>query len=66
MDRTLQPVSRTLFNGTRSYEHKKKKAFESSFSIGKKFLTLYRSCLFPKNVEATLCNKSWVYEFKGI
>ena len=50
----------------RSYEHKKKKAFESSFSIGKKFLTLYQSCLFPKNVEATLCNKSWVYGFKGI
>ena len=39
--------------------------FESSFSIGKIFLTPYRSCLLPENMEATLCIKSWLYGFKG-
>ena len=40
-------------------------ASESSFSTGKKILTLYRSCLLPKNVETTLCTKSWLYGFEG-
>ena len=40
-------------------------AFESSFSTGKKILTLYRSRLLPENVEATLCTKSWLYGFEG-
>ena len=40
-------------------------ASESSFSIGKKFLTPYRSRLLPKNVEVTLCTKSWQYGFEG-
>ena len=40
-------------------------AFESSFSIGKIFLTPYRSCLLPENMEATLCIKSWLYGFEG-
>ena len=40
-------------------------ASESSFSTGKKILTPYRSCLLPKNVETTLCTKSWLYEFEG-
>ena len=39
-------------------------AFESSFSTGKKILTLYRSRLLPKNVEATLYTKSWLYGFE--
>ena len=38
---------------------------ESSFSIGKKILTPYRSRLLPENVEATLCTKSWLYGFEG-
>ena len=38
---------------------------ESSFSIGKKFLTPYRLCLLPENMEATLCTKSWLYGFEG-
>ena len=40
-------------------------ASESSFSTGKKILTSYRSCLLPKNVEATLRTKSWQYGFEG-
>ena len=40
-------------------------ASKSSFSIGKKILTTYRSHLLPENVEATLCTKSWIYGFKG-
>ena len=39
-------------------------ASESSFSTGKKILTLYRSRLLPKNVEATLYTKSWLYGFE--
>ena len=35
------------------------------FSTEKKILTSYRSRLLPKNVEATLCTKSWLYGFKG-
>ena len=34
------------------------------FSTEKKILTPYRSHLLPKNVEATLCTKSWLYGFK--
>ena len=41
-------------------------AFESSFSTGKKILTLYRSRLLPKNVEATLCTKSWLYHYMNL
>ena len=37
---------------------------ESSFSTGKKIITSYRSRLLPKNVEVTLCTKSWLYRFK--
>ena len=40
-------------------------ASESSFSTGKKILTLYRSRLFLENVEAKLCTKSWLYGFEG-
>ena len=40
-------------------------ASESSFSTGKKILILYQSRLLPKNVEATLCTKSWLYGFEG-
>ena len=40
-------------------------ASKSSFSIGKKILTTYRSHLLPENVEATLCTKSWIYGFEG-
>ena len=40
-------------------------ASKSSFSIGKKILTPYRSRLLPENVEATLCTKSWLYRFEG-
>ena len=39
--------------------------FESSFSTGKKILTLNRSCLLLENVEATLFTKSWLYGFEG-
>ena len=38
---------------------------ESSFNIGKKILTPYRSSLLSENVEATLCTKSWLYGFEG-
>ena len=40
-------------------------AFESSFSTGKKILTLYRSRHLLENVEATLCTKIWLYGFEG-
>ena len=40
-------------------------ASKSSFSIGKKIRTPYRSRLLPENVEATLCTKSWLYGFEG-
>ena len=66
MERTLQLVSRALFNGTRSHERRKKNASESSFSIGKKNINPYRSHLLLENVEAMLCTKSWLYGFEGI
>ena len=40
-------------------------ASQSSFSTGKKILTPYRSHLLLENVKATLCTKSWLYEFEG-
>ena len=40
-------------------------AFVSSFSIGKKILTPYRSRFLPENVETTLGTKSWLYGFEG-
>ena len=43
-------------------------ASESSFSTikkKKKPFTQYQICLLPKNVDATLCTKSWLCGFEG-
>ena len=66
MERELQSVSKTLFNGTDLMSIPINTiAFESSFSTGKKILTPYQSRFLPKNVEVTLCTKSWLYGFEG-
>ena len=33
--------------------------------VGKKDFTPYQSRFLPENVEATLCTKSWLYEFEA-